>query len=160
MVCQEQKSSNCCRTASTPRRTNLSRHHVWYACATLRPDRSCVCFLVGTNSMPAVLTSGSRITAHARSAAATHLKVDTALNEHAFMLPTRMMTRSGTAFFSLTLFFLGWGLRCVANTFACSGVCQESSAKLTKCLVAELENPVCSFGISLDPLIINMCACP
>lgn len=70
--------------------------------------------------------------------------MDTALNEHAFMLPARMMTRSGTtSFFSfLTFFFLSAGtFLSVADVFACSGVCQEISAKLTKCLVAELQNP-------------------
>lgn len=70
-----------------------------------------------------------------------------------------MTTRSGTTLFSFLtffFFFLGRGLCCVADTFAYSGVCQESSAKLTKCLVVELQNPVCSFGISFDPLF-NVC---
>lgn len=157
MVCQEQRLSSCCRTALTPRHTNLSRHHVWYACATLRPDKSCVCFLVGTNFTPAALTSGSRITAHARSAEAMQLKVDRALDEHAFLLPTRMTTRSGTTSFSfLILFFFLWrGLHCVADTFEYCGVCQEfcKADKMLGCGAAKTQCPLLCVSLFFGPIL-------
>lgn len=79
--------------------------------------------------------------------------MDRALDEHAFLLPTRMTTRSGTTSFSfLILFFFFGGDFIVLLTPSHTVESAKSSAKLTKCLVVELRKPsvlfcVCHFSL-------------